>query len=465
VATIVSSLGRALAAVQLVRAEPGDSSTASGRSHERYRRIVLTTLVSGGARVVSVASTLVVVPVALHYLGKDSYGLWLTITSVTALMGIADLGVGNGLVNVVAEAWATGDLERLRRQVASGTAMLVLVAAGLGAIFAAVYPFVDWAAVFNVSTPTARAAAAPAVAAFVVCLLVNLPLSLVQRVQFGFQEGYVAGAWTAAGALLGLVGVLVGVAAGASLPWLVVAQSGAPPAAALVNGLVWFARTKRWLVPRLRDVTVRAAVTLARSGGLFFLIQIAIAVAYESDALVVSRILGADSVPQYSVPMRLFAFAPMALGLLLAPLWPAYRDAAVRGDAAWVRTTVRRSLIVAAAVNVPPTIVLLFAGRPIVHLWVGESITPSTLLLFALAAWAALNSVGAPLAMLLNGLGAIRFQAICAALMMVANLGVSIGLTYAVGVSGVVWGTVSTQLVLIIAPSVWLARRLLRDAR
>src|SRR5256885_15367442 len=107
----------------------------------------------------------------------------------------------------------------------------------------------------------------------------------------------------------------------------------------------------------------------------------------------------------------------MALALVLVPLWPAYRDAAVLGDMDWVRTTLRRSLVLAAVINVPATLVLLAAGRQIVHLWVGDKVTPSALLLAALACWALLNAVGGPLAMLLNGLDAIRFQAVCAALM------------------------------------------------
>lgn len=430
------------------------------RSRERYRRITLTAASSAIARAATVVATLVTVPVALHHLGRDQYGLWLAITSVTALANLADLGLGNGLVNAVAAAAATDDRPAIRRQVASAAVLLTGVAAVIALLFAGVYGLVDWAAVFNVSSAEAGREAGPAVAIFVGCLLVLVPLALVQRVHLGLQEGYVPGLWLAGGALAGMAGVIAAAQTGASLRWYVVAQSGAPIVAALGNAFQLL-HTNRWLRPRRGDATRAAAAQLARAGGLFFVIQIAIAVAYESDALIVARILGADAVPAYSVPMKLFAFAPMAVGLVLAPLWPAYRDAAVRGDTGWIRTTLRRSVLLAAAVNVPATIVLFAAGRPLVHLWVGDRVTPSTLLLAALACWALLNTFGGPLAMLLNGLDAIRFQAVCAAAMMLANLGLSIGLTSAVGVSGVVWGTVLAQLAFVFVPAAFVVPRLL----
>ena len=443
---------------QLTR--PSEGATPS---FERYRRVGLTAGSTAVARVISIIGTLVTVPLALHHLGRDVYGLWLAITSLTALTGIADLGVGNGLVNAVAAANARADRNEIRRQTASAGAALTAAALVIGAVFALVYGRIDWAALFNVSTADAARSAGPAVAVFAVCLLAMLPLSLVQRIQLGLQEGYVAGLWTAAAAAVGLVGVVVGILAGASLPWLVLAQSGAPAVLALANGIVLY-RRKPWLRARLHDVTLPAATALARAGGLFFVIQVAIAVAYESDAIIVSQILGADAVPSYAVPMRLFAFAPVALGLVLTPLWPAYRDASVRGDDAWVRTALRRSLLLAAAVNIPFTIVLVAAGRPIIRAWAGDVVTPSALLLAALACWALLNTIGGPLAVLLNGLGAIKFQAICAAAMMVANVGISIALTHALGVSGVVWGTVIAQLLFIFVPSAIVVPRLLRPA-
>jgi hypothetical protein len=67
-----------------------DTSTLDGRSKERYRRIVLTTVSSIFARIVMVGSTLVSVRLTYDYLGAER-GLWMTISSIVALLGFADL--------------------------------------------------------------------------------------------------------------------------------------------------------------------------------------------------------------------------------------------------------------------------------------------------------------------------------------------------------------------------------------
>jgi hypothetical protein len=62
---------------------------------------------------------------------------------------------------------------------------------------------------------------------------------------------------------------------------------------------------------------------------------------------------------------------------------------------------------------------------------------------------------------LLNGVGAMRFQATCAAVMMIANILLSIAFTRAVGISGVVLGSIVAQTVFVLVPGAIYARRLL----
>jgi len=51
----------------------------------------------------------VTVPLTLNYLGSEHYGLWMTISSVSVMLGFADLGIGNGVLNAVADAYGRDD--------------------------------------------------------------------------------------------------------------------------------------------------------------------------------------------------------------------------------------------------------------------------------------------------------------------------------------------------------------------
>ena len=52
------------------------------------------------AKVASIIANLVTVPLILNYLGAEQYGVWITITSVFLILGVADFGIGNGLLNM-----------------------------------------------------------------------------------------------------------------------------------------------------------------------------------------------------------------------------------------------------------------------------------------------------------------------------------------------------------------------------
>ena len=107
---------------------------------------------------------------------------------------------------------------------------------------------------------------------------------------------------------------------------------------------------------------------------------------------------------------------------------------------------------------------MVIFGDWILYNWVGNQVHPTLLLLLALGIWTVMNSFNGPIAMLLNGASIIRFQVITALLMGIVNLVVSILLTLALGVSGVVWGSILGQLLCVIIPSGFYIRRILRKA-
>ena len=190
-----------------------------------------------------------------------------------------------------------------------------------------------------------------------------------------------------------------------------------------------------------------------------------IAVGYTSDSFVVTQIMGPDAVTEYNVPYRLFSIFTVVLTFFLGPLWPAYAEARARGDVAWVKRTLRRSMIVSIAFNILAALVLVFAGRWIIQLWVKGAVAPTKTLMVAFALYLIVTGLHAPLSYLLNGLSIVRFQLVCWIAMAVSNLALSIWLTKLYGVPGVVFGTVIANFVCFVIPSAWFVRRFLSRMR
>ena len=381
----------------------GETESAGGRARERQRRIVLQALASALAKAISIGTALISVPLTLHYLGTERFGMWMTMSSLVAFLSFADLGMGNGLLSSVATAYGRDDRAKIRQLVSSAYFALGLIAIFVLAFLAVAYTFVPWHRVFNVQSDLARAEAGPAIAAMVTCFALAIPIGVVQRTQLGLQMGYAASLWQCVASLLGLAGVMLAIWQEASLPLLLLAYAGAPLLVGLVNSLVFFLYQQRDLAPFFGGVSRGAIRILAGTGLLFLVLQVSGSVTFMSDNFIIAQKLGAAAVPQYAVPEKLFGLIGMVLWFALSPLWPAYGEAIARGDGKWVRTTLSRSLLISAAAAAAGSGVLIVAAPRIIELWVGHAVAPPLLLLLGLGVWRVLDGIGSSLAMFLNG--------------------------------------------------------------
>src|SRR5262249_37187893 len=186
---------RARGAIRILRLKPYDASTIEGRAQERYRRAMLTSAAGLLARVVTIATAFVSVPLTVGYLGTERYGMWLTLSSALAFGAVGNYGIGSGLLNAVSRASAGDDRAEAQRYISSAFAILLGCAIIFGAIFCMMYERIDWAVLFNVKSPLAAQEAKLAVTVGVICWLVGLVVDITPRVYIGYQAAFANELW------------------------------------------------------------------------------------------------------------------------------------------------------------------------------------------------------------------------------------------------------------------------------
>jgi O-antigen/teichoic acid export membrane protein len=224
-----------------------------------------------------------------------------------------------------------------------------------------------------------------------------------------------------------------------------------------------FGVKKPWLRPSIKYLRRSVALRIFNLGILFFVLQIAMALAYTSDNVIAAQVLGPEAVAQYSIPMRMFSIPPMILTMALSALWPAYGEAINRGDVVWIKQTLLRSLIITALFTGLLSLPMIGFGSQIIRLWVGPTIRPPFLLLLGFGVWMIVGSLGNAVAMFFNGLHIVRFQVYTALSMAVSNLLLSVYLAQRIGLPGIIWGTVVTYTVFSVIPTIIYLPRFLRD--
>ena len=170
-----------------------------------------------------------------------------------------------------------------------------------------------------------------------------------------------------------------------SLPVLVIAIAGAPVLATTLNTIHFFGFVRPDLRPVRALICRETAARISHIGGLFFVLQAVVALAFSADNFIVARLLGAVNVPEYSISQRMFALIATMSSMLVAPLWPAYGEAISRGDIGWVRHTLRNSLLFVLIGSFTATFAMLFLSPWLLHWWVGDRIHPPFMLLLGLA--------------------------------------------------------------------------------
>ncbi len=436
-----------------------DLGIAENHGGARNRRAALTSIAGVIARGTTFLTTIVTLPLVLHYLGTERFGLWMTISSFYAMLGFADLGIGNGLLTEIASARGVDDFEAVRRNITSAFAMLTVLAVVITVIMGTAIMNLDWSSILGLRDPLAVAEARPALLVFIICFAAGIPLGVVSNTQLGLQLGFLTAIWQAIGSILSLLAIVVVIQLHGSLPFLLGALVAGPLFASVVNGLLFFGWSHVQWRPNRKNCSTRIMRRLLRNGLLYFILQISMAIAYASDNAILAREWGASAVGNYAIVAKLFTASAILVGIVLQPLWPAYSDAIARGEFRWIKHTLLRSSWFVVAVSAMVAAILVGFTDTISGFWLHRSINASLPLLLGMAIWSVVDALGVSLAMLLNAAHVVRLQVILALSFAVTCFAVKIWLVGKFGAVALPWVTVALYIPISLVPILWAIRR------
>jgi O-antigen/teichoic acid export membrane protein len=372
----------------------------------------LTTVVGVAARALGIAVRLVTIPLALHLLGAERYGLWLAVGSVLAWIGFVGPGLGHGLINAISDASGRDDPAAIRRHVSTavftmgGAGLLLLLASPLLSAWPGLIPMLGVEhrpdLIHDAVTLTAVAAALFAVA---------FALEFISPVCLGLQEGYLTSVAAMAASLMMLAGVAVLAWQGGTLIAFA-AVVAVPPIIANV-GLsaytLWYRHPQ--LRPSWRLWNRDSFTTIMAFGSWMFLMQVGDLGIFQSANILIANRFGPGEVPRYAVPAAVFMNVANLCFLIVQPYWPAMKEASVRRDWEFIRSTMSRTLWIRLAIMAAAAAVIVAAGPTFVRLWAGEEAVPTRVLLLAMSVYYLLVAWSGNYLVLLLSLGLVKQKA------------------------------------------------------
>jgi O-antigen/teichoic acid export membrane protein len=435
---------------------------STDRAQDRLKKIIKTSWSGLFSRIITTAVSLIIVPFAVHYLGKEQYGVWIAIFSFVSMLAFLDGGAGNAVINMV--AYASGaNQERLGKIVSTAFFSLMALALAGGLLFLAACPFVPWQKLLGLSASTSISNLNIVAMVVGIFFFVNIFATLVGKIQRGLQEGHLDNFWSATGAVLSLLFVYVAIRNDTGLVGFVIAFLAGSLLAFLGNNVHYLYFLRSDLRPQIAKVDGEVAQELFKVGSMFFVLQIAGAIQGQADNVLIANLLGPAEVTNYSICMKLFLMVPMLFGLLLTPLWPAYREALASGDKSWVKQIFFKSLRWSLLFSIPSAFFLVLFGGKVIELWVGSDVVPSTSLLIGCGIWLVLMTVGNALGVFLNGMQFVKIQMIVALVAAIMNVVLSIWFIQAIGVVGAVWGSIISYFIFTMLPCFFFIKKIFRN--
>lgn len=414
----------------------------------RAKKNIMISLVFKG---LSIAVSLMLVPLTLNYLDQTRYGIWLTLTSILGWMYFFDIGLGNGLRNKFAEAKVYGNVAQGRMYVSTTFALLALISMGLLLLFAVINPFLDWTKILNTDASLAHELGKTVLIVFsffciqFVFRLVSTILSADQKPAMSDFLNLCSNALS-----LVIIFVLAKVTAG-SLLGISFAYSVTPVLVLLIAAFTMFKGKYKEYTPSVKYINFSQINDLIGLGVKFFIIQLAGIALFTTTNIITSHLFSPAEVTPYNIAFKYFSVVTMVFSIILSPFWTAYTDAYHKKEIIWIKQTTKK-LVAIWGISCVVLVVMVIVANWVYRLWVGSEIYIPVSLSIMIALFVAISSWNTIFASFINGVGKIKLQLYYAVSVGIINIPLSIALAKLLnGVEGIV---LSTCLCLL-AGSVW----------
>jgi O-antigen/teichoic acid export membrane protein len=403
------------------------------RSINAKKNILVLAIIKG----CSIAVSLLLVPITIHYINPTRYGIWLTLSSIVGWFSFFDVGLGNGLRNKFAEAVTNGKYEIARIYVSTTYAILSIIIIVILIIFCCINPFLNWSKILN--TPSGMAGELSILALIVfVFFCMQFVLRLITTIITANQQPAKASIFDFIGSLvsLSIIYILTKTTSG-NLIYLGTVFSFTP-VLVLTSSSIWFyTHQYKKYAPAIKYVKFHYARNLMSLGIKFFIIQMAAVVLYQTSNIIIAHLFGPEQVTPYNIAYKYFSIITMTFSIIMMPFWSAFTEAWIKKDIYWIKNAINKLIIIWIFSGISTIIMFIFSNF-IYKIWVGKEIEVPISISAVMAAYIIINGWCGIFSQFLNGVGKIKLQLFSGIFGALINIPLAIILGKHLGIYGVI---------------------------
>jgi len=407
-------------------------------------------------KVATLFISFILAPLLIDYLNPEIYGLWVTILSFSTWINFFDIGVGNGLRNLLVEPISNNNKIKIEELISTAFYSLLFIGIVLLCIFLILANIIDWNSIFNVSTEKiVNLNVIISIISFT--FIFNFIFMLNDKIAFSYQLSSFSSARFFCFNIIMLLGItiLINLSSSGSLKEVIYFYALSMVISHLIFSYFLFSHNNLKL-PRFSSFSGSQLNDLLSLGVKFFIIQIAALIIFATDNIIISRIFGPSFVTPYSLTHKLFSLALFLHTIILTPLWSAFSKMFNDKNANWIISTFKKLGIFTIALYTILILIYTF-NKEILFIWTGSHLFFNINTSFYICILIAVMIWNNNFAYFLNGIGSVNVQLITSVIGGAINIPVSIYLAkdLNMGPAGVALGSIfSLSFFAICAPIV-----------
>lgn len=378
--------------------------------HERSIKAKKNILASVFIKGCSIGISLLLVPITINYVNSSRYGIWLTISSIVGWLGFFDIGLTQGLRNRFAEARTRNDNALAQVYVSTTYAILAIIFFLIWLIFLFSNSLLNWSGILKVPSEMNSEISTLALIVFTY-FCISFVLKIITTIFLADQQPAKSSFIELLGQAISLIFILILVkTTQGSLVKLGIALCLSPLIVLFAANFLFFKGIYRQFRPEFSKVNFKYSKDLFNLGVVFFLIQFASIIQFQTANIIIARNFSTGDVTAYNIVYKYFGILNMVFAILITPFWSASTEAYQKNDIAWIRNGIKKynqANLVLAACGI---IMLAFSGT-VYSLWLGEG---KVSIPFSLSFWGFIyfNIImfGGKYVNFLNGISALRIQ-------------------------------------------------------
>ena len=384
-------------------------SNSFGKNGILNLNFIENTLKNFAAKAVSICINLLMIPLLLNILGNEKFGIWQTILSFITWASLLNLGLGNGLRNLITQLSSKNDKFNISISIGKTIKVTSLIAliAGL-IIIPSIFYFFNPDNLFLKSSVD-KTEIIYAFVIFISFFLVNTILGLSQSISYGLQKSSLVEISNAIYLILCyIVLVLLNKLTVINLQ-LIAIVFGLSQSLLLIFLFQYILKKYKLKVNFRGNFSLISTYKLSAN---FFILQFLTIVYMSVDNLVVSMFLGAERTTEFSIVNRIFFTLIAIFSILLIQFWNSVTEANEKKNLLWIKKAIK-NLTLGSVIILILGIVLSIFNSQILTFWLGEkapAIASSTFFLFT--GYTFLHCLNAIYINYFNGIGQLKSQMI-----------------------------------------------------